>query len=43
MSKEEFIQQLTVLSKEELQQFIHKNGKKPKLIPLLTPIQKDNN
>ena len=43
ISKDEFIQRLTSMTKEEIREFIAKNGKEPKLIELVTRIPKYNN
>ena len=39
LSKEEFIQKLTSMTKEELHEFILTNGKEPKLITLVERIE----
>lgn len=43
MSKDEFIEKLTRMTKEELQEFIHQKGKAPKMIQIVTPISNYNN
>jgi len=41
MKKDQFIKKLTEFSREDIQNFIEKNGKPPKLIRLFTPLKKE--
>lgn len=41
MKKEEFIKKITSMDKNQIREFIEKNGKKPKLIPMVVSIKKE--